>query len=78
MESKPDAAQIRAGRALLAWSQEDLAVRSGTSRRTVNAAESGHAVTPETLQALADAFAACGVVFQRYRDGVGVRLIETH
>jgi Predicted transcriptional regulators len=76
VKSMPNAAQIRAGRAIVAWSQEDLAVLSGTSRRTVNAAESGHAVTAETLQALADAFATVGVVFERHRNGFGVRLIE--
>lgn len=72
----PTAAQIRAARALLNWSQQDLAAASKIGRRTVNAAESGNLVTYDTLRAFRKAFEAKGVKFFRHRDGVSVRLIE--
>lgn len=71
----PTAAQIRAGRALLCWSQLDLEARSGISRRTIHAAEHDALVTYDTLRVLRKAFEAAGVKFFRHKDGVSVRLI---
>ncbi|WP_108398237.1 helix-turn-helix transcriptional regulator [Devosia submarina] len=59
----PSAAQVRAARALLAWSQEDLAKASGTSRRTLATLEGGGIVSSETMEAVRSALEAGGIVF---------------
>ena len=62
--SQPNAAQIRAARALLDWSQQILAERSGIARRTVAAIETGDDhVTAESIRAVQGALEAEGIVF---------------
>lgn len=72
-----DPAQIRAARALIGWSQKELAEALGVSTMTVKRAEgSGNPPAPrETLEAIRARLEAEGVVFlDRGREGVGVRL----
>lgn len=61
--------QIRAARAMLAWTQDDLAVRSGVSRRSIAAIEMEVAVPKtETLARLVHSFEQAGIEFRRTRD----------
>lgn len=56
------AAQIRAARALLNWSQGELAERAGISKQSVNRIEGGSMDARfSTMHALADAFRSAGV-----------------
>ena len=74
-------AQIRAARALLHWSQEDLAKKAGIGVATVRRIEagdglvSGHTSTAFQIQ---KAFEAAGIRFiaDNESDGIGVRLIK--
>ena len=71
------AEQLRAGRALLGWSQTDLAQRAGLSVPTVKRLESGRGpgVSEEMRTKQADALAAGGVEFiAENGGGPGVRL----
>jgi predicted transcriptional regulator len=70
--------QVKAARALLAWSQTDLALRSGVSEPTVKRLESqdgelgGRA---ETGEKIVSALEAAGIIFVAENgDGPGVRL----
>ncbi len=70
--------QIKAARALVAWSQEELAVASGVSLATVKRLESqdgevgGRAETGERLRS---ALEAAGIIFvEENGEGPGVRL----
>lgn len=69
-------AQVRAGRALLDWSQDRLAEESGTPKRTIARLELGEGVPRDsTLAAIRAALEAGGVVFvDENGDGPGVRL----
>jgi transcriptional regulator with XRE-family HTH domain len=70
-------AQLRAARALIGWSQKDLAEAFGVSTMTIKRAEgSGKPPAPhETLAALRAILEAEGVVFiDRNGGGLGVRL----
>ncbi|MDU8946169.1 helix-turn-helix domain-containing protein [Ovoidimarina sediminis] len=72
-----EAAQIRAARALIGWSQKDLAEALGVSTMTIKRAEgSGKpAAPPETLGAIRTRLEAEGVVFiDRNGGGPGARL----
>jgi DNA-binding XRE family transcriptional regulator len=72
----PTAAQLRAARALLGWTMEDLAAASGVSSRTIRRAEEVYqAVSVRTLRRLAQkALEAAGVEFIGENDrGAGVR-----
>jgi transcriptional regulator with XRE-family HTH domain len=72
----PTAAQLRAARALLAWTMEDLAARSGVSSRTIRRAEeTDQAVAVRTLRRLAAAYEAAGIEFlgENNDRGVGLR-----
>lgn len=74
-----DAAQIRAARGLLAWTQKDLSERSGASVATIKNIEGQVRDTRAgTLMAIQGAFEAAGVVFMEPGDmrtgGKGVRL----
>jgi transcriptional regulator with XRE-family HTH domain len=63
-DAMPSAAQIRAARALLGWSQADLAARSGISRRTLTSIESGdERVSPESIEALQAVLEGAGLEF---------------
>ena len=68
--------QIRAARALLGWSQEELADRAGVARSALARLEAGRAdPRAATVEALEDALQAGGVEFLRASDGgEGVRL----
>ena len=56
------AAQVRAARALLGWSQGDLAERAGISKQAVNRIESGNMDARfSTVSALDEAFRGAGV-----------------
>ena len=69
------AAQCRAARALLKWSQEDLAERSGIGVATIRTFETD-ASSPykRTLQTLKTTFEEAGVAFIDRDEGVGVML----
>ena len=70
------AAQCRAARGLLAWTQYDLAQRAGVGTLTVHQLEAG-VVQPRraTLDVIKRAFEAAGVVFiEGNGGGPGVRL----
>lgn len=75
------AEQIRAGKALLRWSGEELSVRAGVSLSTIRRVEAASGV-PEgqnlkTLMAITSALEAAGVEFiGSPDDGPGVRLIR--
>ncbi len=70
--SLPTPAQIRAGRALVGWSQQDLAAGAGTSRRTVASFELGMRVSEESVSAMAAALARVGVEFTDRNGAKGV------
>jgi transcriptional regulator with XRE-family HTH domain len=56
--------QVRAARAWLNWSQDDLAARSGVSQRSIARYEQGRSVPYEdTLAKLKYAFEAAGIRF---------------
>lgn len=71
------AAQIKAARALLGWSQADLMEQTGISKPTIARMEQsdgdvrGHKVT---LAMLNRVFADAGIVFLQDDEGYGVRL----
>jgi DNA-binding XRE family transcriptional regulator len=68
-------AQIRAARALLAWSQEDLAREAGVVRRTLTGLETQTAETKvETMEKVVAALEAHGIEFVRQGEAFGVIL----
>lgn len=61
-----DAAQMRAARGLLNWTQRELAERSGASLATIKNVEAAVRDTRVgTLRAIQEAFEAAGVVLDR-------------
>lgn len=67
--AKIDIAQLRAARAWLGWSQQELADRAGVSPRTVAAIELATVKPkPETIRQLAECLQEAGVKFSRTRD----------
>lgn len=69
--------QIKAARALLSWSQEDLAKAAAVSIPTVKRLESGDGELggrSETVRKLRTAFEAAGIEFIGGNGGLGVRL----
>jgi len=67
------AAQTKAARALLGWTQEDLAERSGVVRRTLMSFETGmRSPRSETLEKIRTAFERAGIQFVNNPDTVGV------
>ncbi|MBU8539488.1 helix-turn-helix domain-containing protein [Falsiroseomonas tokyonensis] len=70
------ASQVRAGRALLGWSQDDLAGRSSVPRRTIARLEADQGQPQRrTLAAIRTALEAAGVDFiAENGGGPGVRL----
>ena len=71
------AAQIRAARALLNWSQGDLAERAGISKQSVNRIENGSMDARfSTMTALNDAIRGAGVEMGEDANGV-IRLTIT-
>jgi transcriptional regulator with XRE-family HTH domain len=70
------AGQLRAARALIGWSQKDLAGASGVTTRTLARIE-GEEVTPQagTVRAICAALAGAGIEFTPENGaGPGVRL----
>jgi transcriptional regulator with XRE-family HTH domain len=66
--------QIKAGRALLGWTQEDLAVAAHLSKPALANIERGHVIPrPATLKAIENALQASGLEFT---NGPGVRLVQ--
>lgn len=76
MDSLPSPAQIRAGRSLIGWSQQQLADASRTSRRTIATFEGGGTVSIETIQAMVAAIIGAGVEFIGVDGSEGVRRIH--
>jgi len=69
------AAQCRAARGLLDWSQQQLADRAGVGVVTVRQLEAGTTeLRRATLDVLTRAFEAAGVLFIEENGGPGVRL----
>ena len=78
--------QVKAGRALIGWSQKDLAERCGVSEPTIKRLESEADEAPlggrqDTANKIRAAFEAAGLIFlsegQVSSDGVGVRLVAS-
>lgn len=74
-EVLPSRAQVRAARALLSWTQEQLADAVGITPQTVRLLETGQR-TPfsRTLRAIKQTFENVGIVFVSEGKGVGVML----
>jgi DNA-binding XRE family transcriptional regulator len=73
---QPVAAQIRAARGMLNWTQAELAARAGLHVRTIERAERGEGmprITVRTLEAITRALEAGGIEFLQHQ-GLGVRL----
>lgn len=69
------AAQLRAARALINITQEDLASRAGVAAKTIASFEAeGRAPREATLEKLEAALERGGVVFVQSDTGVGVML----
>lgn len=69
--------QLRAARAMLGWSQEELASRSGVSLPSIKRIEPGDdelSIRLDTLSKIQSAFEKAGVDFTREPGWVGVRL----
>jgi transcriptional regulator with XRE-family HTH domain len=67
-----DPPQLRAARALVGWSQRELAQRTGLDVNTIKGFEQGRSnPTRSTLIALRKAFSEAGVVFLDADDGRG-------
>jgi transcriptional regulator with XRE-family HTH domain len=75
-----EAAQVRAARALIGWSQAKLAETAGVSVSTINEFETGapDQFAEEALDKMRATLEAAGVVFLPKDDGggIGVRLRE--
>lgn len=68
-------AQLRAARALLGWSQEELAARSGTSNKTIARAEAvAEPGDGRAVQALVRVLEENGIVFTEESNRSGVSL----
>jgi transcriptional regulator with XRE-family HTH domain len=70
----PGPGQIRAARGLLGWSQQDLAVASGTARRTVTTLEMDGSASEPSKSAVTKALEEAGVEFIGGPSDPGVRL----
>jgi transcriptional regulator with XRE-family HTH domain len=75
-----EAAQVRAARALIGWSQSKLAETAGVPASTINELETGapNAVTNEAVDKIRIALETAGAVFipKDGGGGIGVRLRE--
>ncbi|MGU3404411.1 helix-turn-helix domain-containing protein [Methylobacterium sp.] len=77
--AKVEASQIRGARAMLGWTQKELAVRSGVAKRSIAGLELGTSTPkPETLERLVATLSAGGIEFRNAdADGVGIKLFKT-
>jgi transcriptional regulator with XRE-family HTH domain len=74
-----NAAQIRAARAILQLSQQDLADRTDLSRDAIKQAEKdGARVFSSSLQAIQGFFQSQGLSFSSDETSVSIRLGESH
>ena len=78
-----EAAQVRAARALIGWSQVKLAETAGVPVSTINAFETvgPDRAANETVDKVRAALEAAGVIFLPKEEGgggIGVRLHEAH
>ena len=65
--------QFRAARALLGWSQQELAAKSRVSRNAIIKFENSMSTPlPRTLEDVVEAFEDAGVIFIPEDDGAGV------
>jgi transcriptional regulator with XRE-family HTH domain len=72
-QQHPSPAQMRAGRALLGWSQQQLAERSGVGRRTVAEFENGgERVSEPSIAAMRQALEVAGIRFASAAGNEGV------
>lgn len=80
LASKPmiEGRQLRAARALLGWTVDDLARHSELGRATVQRAEGGAATIPANAERLRQAFEKAGIEFlpNAFDRGVGVRMVH--
>lgn len=70
--------QIRAGRALLGWSQRDLSTISGVSLNTIKRIENGEGRIKSRLQTvedITDAFSRYGLTFENEANRIVVVLV---
>jgi predicted transcriptional regulator len=76
MEVDIDPAQLRAARGLVNWSRDDLAIKAGTTSRTIARIEDGDTIPRvSTAQAIRSALEKAGVEFiAENGGGPGVRL----
>jgi len=66
-----------AGRAMLRWTQEDLAVRAGVARRTISLFESGgREPTKRVTRDLLETFEAAGLMFSVDETAVTLKLVK--
>ncbi|MEE7463646.1 transcriptional regulator [Methylobacterium fujisawaense] len=74
--SKVHPAQIRGARAMLGWTQDDLAARSGVAKRSIAGLELETSKPKlETLQRLVATLSGGGIEFDNSdADGVGIKL----
>ena len=68
------AAQIRAARGLVGWSQQELATKTGVARRTITTIEAGGAVSEASVRAIVDTLERAGVFFTGDESNPGVSL----
>ncbi|MYZ48825.1 transcriptional regulator [Propylenella binzhouense] len=71
------ARQMKAARALLGWSEDDLAARAGLKRDDLAGMEEedlAFVAPPDAAEAVVQAFAAAGIEFLNAGGEVGVRL----
>jgi predicted transcriptional regulator len=72
MGDMPTAAQLRAARGILGWSQAELAEKAAVARRTVTTAEAGGSVHLNSIRSMVDAMRQAGVTFTGDDEMVGV------
>ncbi len=72
MGDMPTAAQLRAARGILGWSQAELAEQAAVARRTVTTVEAGGAVHANSVRSIVDAMERAGVTFLADEAVVGV------
>jgi transcriptional regulator with XRE-family HTH domain len=69
--------QVRAARALLDWTQEQLADQSGVAAQTIRLFEAGtREPYRKTLEQLQTTLEGAGISFLRTSNGIGVLLAE--
>lgn len=74
----PQPGHVRAARALLAWSQQDLASAAGVSISTISEFESGHRTPyPNNAQAIRGALEGAGIRFLPTGAAIGCSVPST-